>query len=103
MKRSIRLTSGLLVAILATASLSAYAFAGQNLSKHAKLSLEEARKIALQAFPGTIVKEELEQEHGGSGYRYSFDIQQGKVTHELGVDANTGTVLENSLEGPDSD
>jgi len=35
--------------------------------------------------------------------RYSFDIERGRVTHEIGVDAKTGKVLENSLEGPHSD
>ena len=47
---------------------------------------------------GEIVSEELEQECGGSGLRYSFDIRSGPLTHEVGVDAVTGRVLENSLE-----
>ena len=33
------------------------------------------------------------------GTRCSFDIKNGKVTHEVGVDAKTGKVLENSVEG----
>ena len=33
------------------------------------------------------------------GTCYSFDIKNGKVTHEVGVDAKTGKVLENSVEG----
>jgi len=35
--------------------------------------------------------------------RYSFDIKNGSVTHEVGVDAETGKVLENSVEGAHSD
>jgi uncharacterized membrane protein YkoI len=66
----------------------------------AKLSIEEARSIALKLVPGKIMKEELERERGGSGLRYSFDIRQGKKWREVGVDAKTGRVLENSAESP---
>jgi uncharacterized membrane protein YkoI len=47
--------------------------------------------------------EELEKEKGGSGLRYSFDIKNGGVTHEVGVDAKTGKLLENRVEGPHAD
>ncbi|UEP58662.1 PepSY domain-containing protein [Acidithiobacillus ferriphilus] len=90
---------GVLGVILSAASLSAFAFTGQNLAGNAKVTIEQARTIALKAYPGKITDEELEQERGGSGLRYSFDIKSGKVTHELGVDAKTGAVLENSTEG----
>lgn len=39
----------------------------------------------------------------GSGLRYSFDIRQGKVVHEVGVDAADGEVLENSDDSNDKD
>lgn len=73
------------------------------LSKQASVSMAAAKKIALKAYPGKIVKQELEQEAGGSGLRYSFDIKSAKATHEVGVDAKTGKVLENSVEGADND
>jgi uncharacterized membrane protein YkoI len=72
-------------------------------AKYAKVTLSEARAIALKAFPGKITDEELEKEKGGSGLRYSFDIKNGGVTHEVGVDAKTGKLLENSAEGPQAD
>ncbi len=65
----------------------------------AKISLSQARTIALNAYPGKIMKEELEHERGGSGLRYSFDMRRGKQWREVGVDAMTGRVLENSHEG----
>ena len=66
----------------------------------AKVSMSEARQIALRAYPGSqIVKQELEHEHGGSGLRYSFDMRKGKTWREVGVDAMTAKVLENSPEG----
>jgi uncharacterized membrane protein YkoI len=88
---------------LAATALTAHAFTGERYAKDAKIGITEARTIALKAFPGKITDEELEIEKGGSGLRYSFDIQQGTITHEVGVDAKTGKVLENSTEGPNPD
>lgn len=93
----------LLGAALVAGTLNAYAYTGQNLSSEAKVSMEQARAIALKAYPGKITDEELEREKGGSGLRYSFDIQRGKITQEVGVDARTGNVLENDKEGPNPD
>ena len=88
---------------LCSIGLSAHAYTGHELAKEAKVTLTEARAIALKAHPGKIVDEELEKESGGSGLRYSFDIRAGKITQELGVDATTGKVLENAPEGAHPD
>lgn len=69
----------------------------------AKVSMAQAKVIALKAQPGKIVATELEPEAGGSGLRYSFVIAVGNSKHEVGIDAQTGKVLENSIEGKDSD
>jgi uncharacterized membrane protein YkoI len=79
------------------------AYTGQELAKDAKVSMAEARAIALHAHHGRIADQELEREKGGSGLRYSFDIRRGTVTQEVGVDAKTGKVLENKKEGPNPD
>lgn len=81
----------------------AFAFTGEDLAKHAKVSMAQARVIALKVHPGTIIDEELERERGGSGLRYSFDVKSGGVTREIGVDAQTGRVLENKREGMNPD
>jgi hypothetical protein len=78
-------------------------YTGEELAKNAQITLSEARVIALKAFPGKITDEELEKEKGGSGLRYSFDIKNAGVTHEVGIDAKTGQLLENSAEGPHAD
>jgi uncharacterized membrane protein YkoI len=93
----------LLGLFLTVAAVNAFAYTGEELAKEAKINLKEARVIALKAHPGKVIDEELEREKGGSGLRYSFDIRAGKVTQEVGVDANTGVVLENSPEGSNPD
>ena len=90
-------------ATLLALSCPAFAYTGENLAPQAKITITRAREIALKAHPGTITDEELEHEHGGSGLRYSFDIKNGSVTQEVGVDAVTGKVLENQAEGPNPD
>ena len=98
-----------LVAVLGLAALPptiaapAFAYTGQKFAREAKIGIEQARRIALQARPGRIIDEELEREAGGSGLRYSFDIRRGRITQEVGVDAATGQVLENKTEGPNPD
>ena len=81
----------------------ALAYTGQKLSGQAKISIAQARESALKAHPGTITDEELEREGGGSGLRYSFDIKTGSKIQEVGIDAATGKVLENKIEGPHPD
>jgi uncharacterized membrane protein YkoI len=90
-------------ALLLVGAGAVSAYTGEQLAKYAKVTLAEARVVALKAFPGKITDEELEKEKGGSGLRYSFDIKNGGVTHEVGVDAKTGKLLENSVEGPHAD
>ncbi len=64
---------------------------------HAQLTMAQARAIALKRAPGKIADAEYEKE--GGGWRYSFDIRQGKRIHEIGVDANTGKIVEDKFEG----
>ncbi|HET9147228.1 MAG TPA: PepSY domain-containing protein [Acetobacteraceae bacterium] len=89
--------------ILGTAPL-AFAYDGQALAGSAKISMDQAQSLAHKAQPGKIVGRELEKEKGGSGLRYSFDVKtsSGK-THEVGIDAETGKLLENSVEGAHAD
>lgn len=99
-------TSAVAATILFTA-VSAQAYTGRELARQfpsrVKIGIGQARAIALKAHPGRITDEELEREHGGSGFRYSFDIKRGSATHEVGVDARTGEVLENKKEGSHPD
>ena len=100
--KTVDLAGGMALA-LAMVTIPAMAYTGQELAKHAKIGISEARAIALQTHPGKIVDEELEKEPGGSGLRYSFDIKRGHVIQEVGVDAQSGKVLENMKEGKNPD
>lgn len=86
------------LAMAATAKLKGGQYAGQT-----RVTLAQARATALKARAGTVTDQELEREKGGSGLRYSFDIKSGGKTYEVGVDAKTGAVLENAVEGKNPD
>ena len=91
-------TIAALGSLLLLATVQAGTYKGSQYAGEAKLTIEEARAVAVKAYPGTVVEEELEHKKGGSGLRFSFDIRANHVTHEVAVDAKTGAVLENSRE-----
>ncbi len=94
------------LALLLTVSPLASAqglYPGMRLAHEAKVTLLQAKAIALRTVPGKIVSQELERERGGSGLRYTFDIKAGLQTREVGVDAKSGRVLENVVEGKNRD
>lgn len=93
-KKMIGLTA--FTALLVATQVSAYE--GSQYAKEAKLTIEQARTLAIKAYPGTIVEEGLEHKLGGSGLRYSFDIRANHVTHEVAVDAKSGDILQNTRE-----
>ncbi len=92
---------GILIATLLTGT--AFALDGEKYLKDATVKPADARVTALKAYPGKIISEELEKESGGSGLRYSFVISSNTAKHEVGIDAKTGAVLENSIEGKNPD
>jgi len=89
--------------LIAAVTAPAWAYAGSQYAGQAKVSLTQARGIAVKAYPGKIISQELEKEKGGSGLRYSFVIQHGAIKHEVGVDAASGKVLQNMPENANAD
>ena len=69
------------------------------LQKEAKITMDQAREIALKKAPGTIDSAELEREHGK--LIYSFDIKTSKpgVT-EVQVSAISGKIVSVKQETP---
>ena len=95
-----RYAAALSIVLLAS---KAFALTGEKYLSETKVTPAQAQELALKTYPGKIVDQELERESGGSGLRYSFVIQNGNVKHEVGIDAKTGKVLENSVEGAHPD
>jgi uncharacterized membrane protein YkoI len=77
-------------------SLGAAAVAKSHAPKP-KISKMRAEKIAMRAAPGKIKETDYELE--GGGWRWSFDIQQKGHIEEVGVDAMTGKIVQNTNEG----
>jgi len=88
-----------LALVVLVCATEAEAFKGEQLAPKAKITIDQARSIAMKARHGTITDEELEKEKGGSGLRYSLDIKNNNVIYEVGLDAETGKVFENAREG----
>ena len=62
-----------------------------------RVSMAAARTMALKLAPGKILSSEYEKE--GGIWRYSFDIQQRGNVQEIGIDGQTGKIVENKSEG----
>ncbi|RIA45774.1 peptidase YpeB-like protein [Hephaestia caeni] len=84
------------IAILAILPVAALGASLAIAASPGKLTKAQAQAIALRVAPGKVAKAEYEKEDGA--WRYSFDIRQGKRIHEIGVDPNTGKIIENSFE-----
>jgi uncharacterized membrane protein YkoI len=83
-----RITAALLATVLIAAAPAA---------PKPRISMAQAKAIALKAAPGKIAKAEYEKE--GGGWRYSFDIQQKGHIQEIGVNAMNGRIVEDKNEG----
>jgi uncharacterized membrane protein YkoI len=66
--------------------------------KNAKLSEDEASKIALKAYPGKIEEVEYEvEDNGGSSYEFDIVGKNGVET-KVEVDAASGKIIETAIE-----
>jgi uncharacterized membrane protein YkoI len=67
-----------------------------------KISIKDAKLIALGRVPGKVMDAEFEKEHGR--LQYAFDIlgQDGK-TYDVEIDAVTGEVLQADVDDDDDD
>ena len=69
--------------------------------KAVKLTLEEARAIALAEVDGKVIDEELEKEHGRLQYAFDIKKSDGRI-FDVEIDAITGKVLQ-ALEDDEDD
>ncbi|MBI5777146.1 MAG: PepSY domain-containing protein, partial [Nitrospirae bacterium] len=63
------------------------------LSKTAKVTIEQAVKTASEKLPGKVIEAELEKKHGKGVWEVEIVGADGKVT-EVHVDADTGAVID---------
>ena len=89
------------VSSMAYAGDGAGTYSGYELSKDAQFTMDEASIIALKMHPrGVITERSLERVTGGTNLRYLFDVKAEATTFQVGVDANTGDVIEDLREVP---
>lgn len=70
------------------------------LAKRARITMEQAREIALKRAPGTVEEEELEKEHGKLVYSFDIRNEKGTIT-EVQVNARDASVV--SVEEEDAE
>jgi uncharacterized membrane protein YkoI len=63
----------------------------QKQAKRARITMEQAREIALKRAPGKPESEELEREHGKLVYSFDIRNDKGSIT-EVQVNAYTGKI-----------
>lgn len=77
---------------LAAAAMAVSTFAATTTATKPKITMSQARAIALKKAPGKIKSAELENEHGK--LIYSFDIAtSAKAITEVNVDALNGNIV----------
>lgn len=75
-----------------------------NLQAQAKISKDDAEKIARSKVPnGTIKESELERENGHLQWSFDMTTPGEKDITEVNIDAMTGAVLNIGKEAPDAD
>jgi uncharacterized membrane protein YkoI len=62
----------------------------------AKISMDQAEKIALKEVDGQVTDAELDS--GNGILVYELEIKQGKKEYDIEIDANTGEVLKVELD-----
>jgi uncharacterized membrane protein YkoI len=72
------------------------------LAKQATISMEEARRTALEKVPGTVIESELEKENGRLVYEFEIRDKDNK-TYDVQVDAKTGEVVSVEEENDDEE
>lgn len=57
------------------------------------ISIDEARRIAVRAYPGTVTDQKTKTTRDGKISRYLFNIQNGVFPQHVVVDARTGKIV----------
>ncbi|WP_447970591.1 PepSY domain-containing protein [Nitrospira sp. M1] len=63
-----------------------------NMAQSARITIDQAIQTATQEVPGTVIKAELEQEHGPLMWEIEVVASDGKI-HEVHIDGTSGKRL----------
>jgi len=77
--------------------IPAYPLPNHEPMQRQQLLMEEAIQIARQHVPGLVVEAELEHKHGRQIFEIDIITAEG-VKYEVEIDANSGEVIEISLD-----
>jgi uncharacterized membrane protein YkoI len=91
-----------LVGLITVPPTSSLAYIRQELEEGAKVSIDEARAIALQTRAGEITTKRWNARKAAAVFATLSAKSDGAV-YKVGVDAQTGKVLENKKEGAHPD
>lgn len=64
-----------------------------SMAQKAKITIDQAISAASKAQPGTVIKAELEKEHGPLLWELEIVTEDGKI-HEIHVDGERGEILD---------
>ena len=95
MNRYLTLLSLLSSLLLFAGSISFFTFADEldNVKNPSVITIDEARNIALRAYPGVVTYEEAKKTRKGQVFKYSFDIDSNGVQQNVMIDAITGKIV----------
>lgn len=92
--KSLSRQNGLLIGALSALTLGIAAFSpagAQTHKPHTKISVNQAKAVALKKYPGTVAgRINLEDEDGK--WQYAVNVRSGRTLREVMVDANTGKI-----------
>jgi uncharacterized membrane protein YkoI len=87
-----------IIGMISVPSSNVFAYTGEKLAKGAKVSIEQARAIAASESRSDH-RRRIGTREGRQRPSLSFDIKSDGAVYEVGVDAQTGKVLEDKKEG----
>jgi uncharacterized membrane protein YkoI len=88
-----RVAPAFIILGVAASTFAATKHVQDDLSKRAKISEPEARKIALARVPGQVKSEELKRERHRIVYSYDIKLEGKSGVEEVLIDAMTGRIV----------
>lgn len=88
--------SVLFCASLMLFSMSTFA---ENMNASQAINKDQAKEIAVKAYPGTVISETQKKSVRGKVAQYIFKIKDGELIQNVKVDAKSGNIVSYKVEG----